>query len=146
MSARHRMAGIALLVLAAAAGCGDDDNDGPTQHVPTPTMSATPSATTTPTPEPTVTPVCNDGRLDFGLRCRAGEFCRGGCILSGAGGLCIDVPCGNDCVCPAPACGDGVLDAGEECEGPGFSSCRIPDGFGGETWALCSSDCRCPSP
>jgi hypothetical protein len=33
------------------------------------------------------------------------------------GGACPGVPCRSDCKCPAPLCGNGVRDPGEECDG-----------------------------
>ena len=45
--------------------------------------------------------------------------------------------CQPNCICPAPVCGNGVLEAGEACESP--CSTGAPCGVG----QLCGVDCQC---
>jgi hypothetical protein len=54
-----------------------------------------------------------------------GETCAevdGACVCQAAAGS-PELPCQEDCTCPAPECGDGVVDPGEECDPPGELSC-----------------------
>jgi hypothetical protein len=52
------------------------------------------------------------------------------------GSLCANGQlCNNDCMCPAPLCGNGQVDAGEQCDASGP---RCADG------QACNADCTCP--
>src|SRR5262245_35311384 len=56
------------------------------------------------------------------------------------GSACMDErACQMDCTCPEPACGDGILDAGEDCDPPG-SACASAAS------RICQEDCTCPEP
>src|SRR5262245_52036317 len=50
--------------------------------------------------------------------------------------------CGQDCVCPA-ICGDGVVEAGEQCDPPGSITC--PPGSPAGAFLACNQDCTCPT-
>ncbi len=121
---------LAVLLLGCAVSCGDDNGE------------ADPAAQPTPSPA-----VCGDGRRDTGELCEPLEFCRGGC--NPTTGLCVDIGCNDDCTCPAPRCGDAVLDFDEDCDPPGgppFGGCDLPD-LSGTQFALfgCTADCLCDS-
>src|SRR5262250_2674513 len=44
----------------------------------------------------------------------------------------------------AASCGDGIVDAGEDCDPPGMIAC--PAGSPGGAYLACNSDCTCPAP
>jgi len=70
-------------------------------------------------------PQCGDGLLDPGEECDDGSQCDDGTECTGNPLICIGIGSG-DCLprdhdgcsanCTLPACGDGVLDPGEECD------------------------------
>ncbi|MCB9752049.1 MAG: DUF4215 domain-containing protein [Myxococcales bacterium] len=150
ISLRHDLALTPLLLAALAVGCGDDgtgtatsDTEGTTGE-PTSTTeamtssptSAGPATDTDPsgtetdgmtggtttegetTTSETTGPVCPPGAE--GCACD-GDVCDGGLV-------CEDGVCQPP---PAPECGDGVVDANEECD----------DGPGNADTAACKSDC-----
>jgi hypothetical protein len=93
---------------------------------PTHTVSSTATSTELPTstPIPTAMPACGDALLN-----QAGEEC------DPPGSHCSEGRiCGSDCRCPAPVCGNGLLDPGETCDGASNAACP----------GQCKPDCQCP--
>jgi hypothetical protein len=88
------------------------------------------TTTTTSTTSTSLSSSCGNGVVESGEDCEEG-FCRGGCNV--VTNLCVDLLCSPDCTCPAPECGDSILDEDEGCDPPG-STC---DG------GTCSADCEC---
>jgi hypothetical protein len=92
---------------------------------PSPSSTTTSSTTST-----TLSSTCGNGVVEPGEDCEEG-FCRGGC--NPVTNLCVDLLCSPECTCPAPECGDSILDPDEICDPPG-SAC---DG------GTCSASCEC---
>jgi hypothetical protein len=108
----------------------------PPSNEPTPSPSALP----TPSPSPPYQPVCGNGIVDPAEECDGGACCSASCTLFIANTLCAfsaGLPCNPDAVCDGyspecpsninvPACnlcGNGVLDAGEQCDTPEAMRC-----------------------
>jgi len=90
--------------------------------------------TTTTVPSTTSLPAsCGNDVVEPGEDCEPPlSFCRGGCNPFTM--LCVDYQCSSECSCPAPLCGDWLIDPGdEECDPPG-SEC---DG------GTCNASCGC---
>lgn len=102
---------------------------------------------------------CDDGNLV------SGDGCSATCRIEQCGNDVVDPPleeCDGtaDAACPGQCnppggplqctcqtggeCGDGVLEAGEDCDPPGTVTC--PPGSPAGAFLVCNSDCTCPEP
>jgi hypothetical protein len=118
---------------------------------------STPVPSPTPTPPPVVTPICGDGVINSGEECDGANLNGQTCVLKGfaSGTLSCSSSCAFNtslCVAAAPVpvpsptptsvCGNGVLEAGEECDGNSFGnqSCSTKGFASG--YLTCTSTCK----
>lgn len=146
-----------------SGGHADASSSDPTEAKPSPASAdagslpappATPEPAAEPAPEPTSEPVpepttCGNGKKDPGETCDGDDLALKDCTeltfqqFSSGRVRCTET-CEIDtseCV-PVPACGNGVLNANEECEGTQLEgrSC-LTEGFSGGALS-CDDECR----
>lgn len=88
---------------------------------------------------------CDDGIVDPGEACQPGDAalpCPGNQIGSIA---CVNCQRVNNCSAPMPACGDGVVNGNEQCEGDQVRDCPGPE-IGTQTCQGCQFVGACEAP